>query len=113
MHKNRAENFAGQKRAKTAKRTRFSQKKAKPGAFWVLERKTAVKASCGQMRGGNTGCNIRRELVDRVRTSIGTKKPQALRFSRGLGTSGLCFLSKNDALGQKEGEKPRFYAAFP
>ena len=25
----------------------------------------------------------------------------------------LCFLSKNDALGQKEGEKPRFYAAFP
>ena len=37
MHKNRAENFAGQKRAKTAKRTRKSQKKAKPGAFWVLE----------------------------------------------------------------------------
>ena len=37
MHKNRVENFAGQKRAKTAKRTRKSQKKAKPGAFWVLE----------------------------------------------------------------------------
>ena len=38
MHKNRAENFAGQKRTKTAKRTRKSPKKAKPGAFWVLER---------------------------------------------------------------------------
>ena len=81
--------FCARKTARKRKRTRFSQKKAKPGAFWVLERKTAVKASCGQMRGGNTGCNIRRELVDRVRTSIGTKKPQAMRFSRGLGTSGL------------------------
>ncbi len=42
MHKNRPENFAGQKRAKTAKRTRKSQKKAKPGAFRVLERVGAV-----------------------------------------------------------------------
>ena len=37
MHKNRAENFAGQKRTKTAKRTRKSPKKAKLGAFRVLE----------------------------------------------------------------------------
>ena len=37
MHKNRPANFVGQKRAKTAKRTRFGLKKAKPGAFWVLE----------------------------------------------------------------------------
>jgi len=37
MHKKAGRNFAGQKRAKTAKRTRFSPKKAKPDAFWVLE----------------------------------------------------------------------------
>lgn len=47
-------------------------------------------------------------------TSAGTKlqnkeKPAVCE----LLTAGLCFLSKNDALGQKEGEKPRFYAAFP
>lgn len=37
MHKKQPENFAGQMRTKTAKRTRKSPKKAKPGAFWVLE----------------------------------------------------------------------------
>jgi len=43
MHKNRAENFAGQKRAKTAKRTRKSQKREKKGAFRVLERMGTVE----------------------------------------------------------------------
>ena len=62
---------------------------AKAGAFWVLERKTAVKTSCGQMWEDSSGCNIRRNLVDRVRVSIGTKNPQAMRFSQGLGTSGM------------------------
>ncbi len=89
MHKNRPRNFAGQKRTKTAKRTRESPKRAKPGAFWVLERKTEVKTGCEQMREDNTRCNIRRDLVDRVRVSIGTKKPQAMRFLQGPGTSGL------------------------
>ena len=42
VNKNRAANFAGQKRTKMAKRTRFGPKKAKPGAFWVLERAAAV-----------------------------------------------------------------------
>jgi hypothetical protein len=42
MHKNRHENFAPEKQQKRGKRTRFSQKKAKPGAFWVLERVAAV-----------------------------------------------------------------------
>jgi len=43
VNKNRAANFAGQKRTKMAKRTRKSPKKAKPGAFWVLEGVGAVK----------------------------------------------------------------------
>ena len=32
-----ARKFCGQKTVKNVKRTRFSPKKAKPGAFWVLE----------------------------------------------------------------------------
>ena len=65
MHKNRAENFAGQKRAKTAKRTRFSPKKAKPGAFRVLERMRAVADWCKQMQnpgklGENNGPDLSR-----------------------------------------------------
>ena len=41
------------------------------------------------MREDSSGCNIKRDLVDRVQPGIGTKKPQAIRFSQGLGTSGL------------------------
>ncbi|MCU7653427.1 hypothetical protein ODJ80_11535 [Acutalibacter sp. LFL-21] len=50
MNKKDAENFAGQKRTKTAKRTRFSQKKANPGAFWVLEGMGTVENGSNQMR---------------------------------------------------------------
>lgn len=45
-----------------AKRTWFGPKKAKPGAFWVLERKTEVKTGCEQMREDNTRCNIARPM---------------------------------------------------
>ena len=41
------------------------------------------------MREDSSGCNIKRDLVDRVQPGIGTKKPQAMRFSQDLGTSGL------------------------
>ena len=37
MHKNQDKNFAAGKQQKRGKRTRKSQKKAKPGAFRVLE----------------------------------------------------------------------------
>jgi N-acetylmuramoyl-L-alanine amidase len=37
VNKKDAENFASEKQQKMRKRTRFSPKKAKPGAFWVLE----------------------------------------------------------------------------
>ena len=42
VNKKDAENFASEKQQKMRKRTRFSPKKAKPGAFWVLERVAAV-----------------------------------------------------------------------
>jgi len=37
MHKNQGKNFAAGKQQKRGKRTRKSPKKAKLGAFWVLE----------------------------------------------------------------------------
>ena len=52
------------------------------------------------------------ELIDRVQGRIGTKKPQAMRFSQGLGTSELCFLSKNDASDQKRGKKTQDLCGF-
>ena len=67
MHKNGAENFAGQKRAKIAKRTRKSLKKAKPGAFWVLER----------MGTGEDGCKRMRKPT--VRTSVNTSTIQHMQ----------------------------------
>ena len=89
MHKNQDKNFAARKQRKREKRIRKSPKRANPGAFWVLERKPAEKTSWGQMREDSSGCNIRRKFIDRVRVSIGTKRPQAMRFLQGPGTSGL------------------------
>ena len=65
MHKRQPENFAGQKRAKTAKRTRNRPKRAKPGAFWVLEGMRTVKGRCKRMGktgklGGNRGTDLSR-----------------------------------------------------
>ena len=50
VNKKDAENFAGQKRTKTAKRTRNRPKRAKPGAFWVLEGMGTVENGSNQMR---------------------------------------------------------------
>ena len=46
MHKNQSGNFAVTKRQKREKRTRFSPKKANPGAFWVLEGMGTVANRC-------------------------------------------------------------------
>ena len=50
MHKNQSENFAPTKRRKMRKRARKSPKKAKPGAFWVLEGMGTVGDGSNQMR---------------------------------------------------------------
>ena len=50
MHKNRHENFAARKQRKREKRTRFGPKKAKPGAFWVLEGMGAGENGSNQVR---------------------------------------------------------------
>ena len=50
VNKKDAKNFAGQKRTKTGKCTRFGPEKAKPGAFWVLEGMGTVENGSNQMR---------------------------------------------------------------
>ena len=50
MHKKQDKNFAAGKQQKREKRTRKSQKKAKPDAFWVLERMGTVENGYNQMR---------------------------------------------------------------
>ena len=50
MHKKAGRNFAAPKQRKRAKRTRKSPKRAKPGAFWVLEGVAAVGGGCGRVR---------------------------------------------------------------
>ena len=50
MNKKDAENFASEKQRKREKRTRKSPKKAKLGAFWVLEGMGTVENGSNQMR---------------------------------------------------------------
>ena len=50
VNKKYAENFVPAKRRKMRKRTRFGPKKAKPGAFWVLEGMGTVENGSNQMR---------------------------------------------------------------
>ena len=50
MHKNKPKNFAPEKQRKRGNRTRFGPKKAKPGAFWVLEGMGTVEDGSNQMR---------------------------------------------------------------
>ena len=50
MHKKQPENFAPVNQQKREKRARKSPKKAKPGAFWVLEGMGTVENGSNQMR---------------------------------------------------------------
>ena len=76
---------------KTAKRTRFSPKKAKPGAFWVLEGMGTVENGSNQMRkpgklGDNQGTDLSRlpprSGLDAAHRAAG---PLGTRFWSGCG----------------------------
>ena len=65
MHKNQDKNFAAEKQRKREKRTRKRPKRAKPGAFRVLERMETVGDGCERMGkaqklGGNHGTDLSR-----------------------------------------------------
>ena len=90
MHKNQHENFAPEKQQKRGKRTRFSQKKAKPGAFWVLEGMGTVVGRCERM--GKPG-NRAEGLVSPAgsggsrQSATGARSPLGTRFWSGCGNS--------------------------
>ena len=73
---------------KTAKRTRKSPKKAKPGAFWVLEGMRTVVGRCERMgKPGNRaeGLGLRSAPVSSRQSATGARSPLGTRFWSGCG----------------------------
>ena len=92
MNKNGPQNFARPKGQKTQKRTRKSRKKAKPGAFWVLEGMRTVKGRCKRMGktgklGGNRGTDLSRlpPRSGRGRAPLALARPSARGFGVDVG----------------------------
>ena len=92
VNKNGPQNFARPKGQKTQKRTRKSRKKAKPGAFWVLEGMRTVKGRCKRMGktgklGGNRGTDLSRLLARsaRGRAPLALAHPSARGFGVDVG----------------------------
>ena len=92
MNKNGPQNFARPKGQKTQKRTRKSRKKAKPGAFWVLEGMRTVKGRCKRMGktgklGGNRGTDLSRlpPRSVRGRAPLVLARPSARGFGVDVG----------------------------
>ena len=82
MHKNKPVNFAPAKQQKMRKRTRKSPKKAKLGAFWVLEGMGTVVGRCERMeKPGNraeglvspAGSGGSRQSATGARSPLGTR----------------------------------------
>ena len=113
MHKNQRGNFVGQKKKKTAKRTRFQAKTAEVGCVLGAGGDESGKNRLRTDARGRHRMQHKPGKLDRIQTSLSTKNPQTMRFSQDLGTRVLCFLSKNDAPSQKRGEKSRISAGFP
>ena len=90
MHKNKPVNFAPAKQQKMRKRTRKSPKKAKLGAFWVLEGMGTVVGRCERM--GKPG-NRAEGLVSPAgsggsrQSATGARSPLGTRFWSGCGNS--------------------------
>ena len=84
MHKNKPVNFAPAKQQKMRKRTRKSPKKAKLGAFWVLEGMGTVVGRCERM--GKPG-NRAEGLVSPAGSGGSRQRPLALAHpsARGFG----------------------------
>ena len=88
MHKKQDKNFAAVKQQKREKRTRKSPKKAKPGAFWVLEGMRTVKGRCKRMgKTGKLGENQGTDLSRLPARAVRGRAPLALAHpsARGFG----------------------------
>ena len=89
MHKNRAENFAGQKRAKRAKCTRNRPKRAKPGAFWVLEGMETVENGSNQMRKPSVRTKVNHKTMQHMQKENRQKPRVSAGFVAGAEGLGL------------------------
>ena len=94
MHKNLPENFAPVNQQKREKRIRKSPKKAKPGAFWVLEGMGTVGDGCERMGkaqklGGNHGTDLSRLPPRSALVATGDQRPTT-RTAGGPAGAPLC-----------------------
>ena len=83
MHKNQAKNFARPKGRKTQKRTRKSLKKAKPGAFWVLERMGTGEDGCKRMRKPTVRTSVNTSTIQHMQKENRQKRSVSAGFWQG------------------------------
>ena len=86
MHKNQRGNFVGQKKKKTAKRTRFQAKTAEVGCILGAGGDESGKNRLRTDARGRHRMQHKPGKLDRIQTSLSTKNPQTMRFSQDLGT---------------------------
>ena len=86
MHKNQRGNFVGQKKKKTAKRTRFQAKTAEVGCVLGAGGDESGKNRLRTDARGRHRMQHKPGKLDRIQTSLSTKNPQTMRFSQDLGT---------------------------
>ena len=86
MHKNQRGNFVGQKKKKTAKRTRFRAKTAEVGCVLGAGGDESGKNRLRTDARGRHRMQHKPGKLDRIQTSLSTKNPQTMRFSQDLGT---------------------------
>ena len=86
MHKNPRGNFVGQKKKKTAKRTRFQAKTAEVGCVLGAGGDESGKNRLRTDARGRHRMQHKPGKLDRIQTSLSTKNPQTMRFSQDLGT---------------------------
>ena len=89
MHKNRHENFAARKQRKREKRTRFGPKKAKPGAFWVLEGMETVENGSNQMRKPSVRTKVNHKTMQHMQKENRQKPRVSASFVAGAEGLGL------------------------
>ena len=89
MHRNRAENFASEKQRKREKRTRKSPKRAKPGAFWVLEGMETDENGSNQMRKPSVRTKVNHKTMQHMQKENRQKPRVSAGFVAGAEGLGL------------------------
>ena len=83
MYKSQAKNFARPKGRRKRKRTRFSPKKAKPGAFWVLERMGIGEDGYKRMRKPTVRTSVNTSTIQHMQKENRQKRSVSADFWQG------------------------------